>query len=236
MSAGTHPSHDGSLILPSDSDARRARRRRRTRRQRRAALLVAGVCALVLGEALAHVVAWWPSDRLKEPSISASAPPGSGAEVAVRGMDPVPVDVPFALDIPSAPALSDSNGRGAGGPSNGVAWVPASAMRSQGTLGGAGASSIKEAPAPSPGPVDSGAASNSAPLPGSGPVASAGNGPSGRLALAAGSSEARSPSAQGGASAAEALKRAAAEALARERNINKVRNYPDRPASHVGND
>jgi hypothetical protein len=240
MSAGTLPRREGGLVLPADSDAKRARRRRRTRRQRRAALAVAGVCALVLGEALAHVVAWWPPARLKEAAVGV---PRSG-EAEARDREPMPLDVPLAVDIPpdtGSPVGNGVVGNGvAGAPPlnraaglNRVAEVPVSAMRSPGVAPSGG-----EASARSGRPGDSGAVAAVSPLPGVPAVSSVKMASSIPRAPAelSGSSGGGSPLAPDPAASADALKRAAADALARERNINKVRNFPSRPASHVGND
>lgn len=234
MSAGTLPPRETGHIWSAEPDARRARRLRRTRRRRRAALAAAGVCALVLGEALAHVAAWWPSDRLKEGVISVIAPPSIGSEVVDRAYEPVPLDAPLAVDIPAAPAFvaaGSANGVAGGSPYNrngvpgvnGVAGAPTSAIRSSG-VGLAPSDNGKAASAQPAGPGDSGAVAAVSRLPA----------PRAKAESAGGGD---SPSAQDPAAAtADALKRAAAEALVRERNINKVRNYPDRPSSHVGND
>lgn len=255
MSSEAHTPHDGSLVPAGPEGLKRARRERRTRRQRRAALAVAAVCALVLGEALAHVLEAWPDDGSSSRSRPARA--AAPSRVIEPGYEaPRPIDKPVVLDVSDAPSLEGS--LAAAGAATRLEWSssrPVDAQRAHGSpwlvvrrsKGSAGVSeeagalrALLEALERArcdmevPGAVSPGAAAQSAP--------SSLAGPSGGQTLRASGASGEGTSDQSPArtlaagAGAEALRRAAAAALARERNINKVRVYPSRPAGYVNND
>jgi hypothetical protein len=250
MSQAAHPPHDGSLVPPGHDGLKRTRRHRRTRRQRRAALAIAAVCALVLGEALAHVFDWWPTEGgsptserspFKRPRVSPRAPE-TNRVLATNIEAPRPIDTPIAVELSDAlPALDAPVTRsvfaaGTWSPPSGqgslVAPLDGSAPQISPVAAGPSEPRVASAAIPGAGPFSTNhaAAAPSAPVPAA--QAPAGVITSPQTPIVSPGSPIVSPGSVG----EEALRRAASAALARERNINKVRTYPNRPGWHVNND